>query len=106
MALVFLLMGIIFNIGPVMATKLFGVDFPEWFGTLSLFPISDYDAGKLIDGDSAAGDGGLSLRVDVLCPLHHGDHIRGCELVGWSDCKFYAGCAFLGGGSKGRQLSR
>ena len=94
MASVFLLMGVIFNIGSVMATKLFGADFPEWFETLGLFPISDYDAGKLIDGNSAAGDGGLCLRVDVLCPLHHDDHIRSCELVGWSDCKFYVGCAF------------
>jgi voltage-gated sodium channel len=36
MASVFLLMGIIFYIGSVMATKLFGADFPEWFGTLGL----------------------------------------------------------------------
>ena len=40
----FLLMGIIFYIGAVMATKLFGASFPEWFGTLgasfySLFQI-------------------------------------------------------------------
>lgn len=34
MASVFLLMGIIFYIGAVMATKLFGAAFPEWFGTL------------------------------------------------------------------------
>ncbi len=33
MASVFLLMGIIFYIGSVMATKLFGADFPEWFVT-------------------------------------------------------------------------
>jgi voltage-gated sodium channel len=44
MASVFLLMGIIFYIGAVMATKLFGAAFPEWFGTLgrsaySLFQI-------------------------------------------------------------------
>lgn len=44
MGSVFLLMGIIFYIGSVMATKLFGVSFPEWFGTLgksaySLFQI-------------------------------------------------------------------
>lgn len=44
MASVFLLMGIIFYIGSVMATKLFGDSFPEWFGTLgrsaySLFQI-------------------------------------------------------------------
>jgi voltage-gated sodium channel len=34
MASVFLLMSIIFYIGAVMATKLFGGSFPEWFGTL------------------------------------------------------------------------
>ena len=44
MGSVFLLMGIIFYIGAVMATKLFGASFPGWFGTLgasfySLFQI-------------------------------------------------------------------
>ncbi|MBR2657841.1 MAG: ion transporter [Loktanella sp.] len=44
MGSVFLLMGIVFYIGAVMATKLFGATFPEWFGTLgasgySLFQI-------------------------------------------------------------------
>ncbi|MEQ9260625.1 MAG: ion transporter, partial [Roseovarius sp.] len=44
MGSVFLLMGLIFYIGAVMATKLFGASFPEWFGTLgrsaySLFQI-------------------------------------------------------------------
>ncbi len=34
MGSVFLLMGLIFYIGAVIATKLFGSDFPEWFGTL------------------------------------------------------------------------
>ncbi|MDX8346381.1 ion transporter [Cognatiyoonia sp. IB215446] len=34
MGSVFLLMGIVFYIGAVMATKLFGASFPEWFGTL------------------------------------------------------------------------
>jgi voltage-gated sodium channel len=34
MGSVFLLMGIIFYIGSVMATKLFGAAFPEWFGTI------------------------------------------------------------------------
>ncbi|AHM03594.1 Voltage-gated sodium channel subunit [Roseibacterium elongatum DSM 19469] len=34
MGSVFLLMGIIFYIGAVMATKLFGATFPDWFGTL------------------------------------------------------------------------
>ncbi len=36
MASVFLLMAILFYIGAVMATKLFGGTFPEWFGTLGL----------------------------------------------------------------------
>ncbi len=44
MGSVFLLMGIIFYIGSVMATKLFGATFPDWFGDLgrsaySLFQI-------------------------------------------------------------------
>ena len=44
MGSVFVLMGIIFYIGAVVATKLFGSDFPQWFGTLghsgySLFQI-------------------------------------------------------------------
>lgn len=44
MASVFFLMGLIFYIGAVMTTKLFGAAFPEWFGTLgrsaySLFQI-------------------------------------------------------------------
>ena len=36
MASVFLLMGIIFYIGSVISTKLFGADFPQWFGSLGL----------------------------------------------------------------------
>ncbi len=36
MGSVFLLMAIIFYIGAVMATKLFGTAFPEWFGNLGL----------------------------------------------------------------------
>ena len=44
MGSVFLLMGLIFYIGSVIATKLFAASFPEWFGTLgasaySLFQI-------------------------------------------------------------------
>lgn len=36
MGSVFVLMAMIFYIGAVMATKLFGENFPEWFGTLGL----------------------------------------------------------------------
>ncbi len=44
MGSVFVLMGLVFYIAAVMATKLFGADFPQWFGTLgrsgySLFQI-------------------------------------------------------------------
>lgn len=44
MGSVFLLLGLIFYIGAVMATKLFGATFPDWFGTIgrsaySLFQI-------------------------------------------------------------------
>ncbi|MCL4186107.1 MAG: ion transporter [Rhodobacteraceae bacterium] len=44
MGSVFLLLGLIFYIGAVMATKLFGASFPDWFGTIggsaySLFQI-------------------------------------------------------------------
>lgn len=34
MGSVFLLMSIIFYIGAVIATKIFGTDFPQWFGSL------------------------------------------------------------------------
>jgi voltage-gated sodium channel len=36
MASVFALMSLIFYVASVMATKLFGADFPEWFGTIGL----------------------------------------------------------------------
>ncbi len=36
MGSVFLLMGLVFYIGAVIATKLFGASFPEWFGSLGL----------------------------------------------------------------------
>ena len=36
MGSVFLLMGLVFYIGAVMATKLFSASFPEWFGNLGL----------------------------------------------------------------------
>ncbi|MGR3379052.1 ion transporter [Salipiger abyssi] len=36
MGSVFLLMGVIFYIASVIATKLFGASFPEWFGTLGI----------------------------------------------------------------------
>ena len=49
MASVFLLMAIIFYIGSVISTKLFGASFPDWFGTLgqsaySLFQIMTFES--------------------------------------------------------------
>jgi voltage-gated sodium channel len=38
MGSVFMLMSLIFYIGAVMATKLFGAAFPEWFGTIGARP--------------------------------------------------------------------
>ncbi len=82
MGSVFLLMAIIFYIGSVMATKLFGDSFPEWFGDLglsaySLFQIMTLES--VVDGNRAPGDGGLSLCVGVLCALHHGHDLCGGE---------------------------
>ena len=73
MGSVFLLMGIVFYIAAVMATKLFGDAFPEWFGTL--------------------GRSGYSLFqiMSLLCPLHHGHDIRGGEPAGRPDRELYAG---------------
>ena len=55
------LLGLVFYVFSVMATKLFGADFPQWFGSIgesaySLVP--DHDAGKLVNGNRAPGDGG------------------------------------------------
>jgi hypothetical protein len=71
MGSVFLLMALIFYIGAVMATKLFGPQFPEWFGTwaVGLYAVPDHDAGKLVHGHRAPGDGGLSpMPGPSSCP--------------------------------------
>jgi len=49
MGSVFLLMGIIFYIGAVMATKLFGASFPQWFGSL---PASAYSLFQIMTLES------------------------------------------------------
>jgi voltage-gated sodium channel len=97
MASVFLLMGIIFYIGSVISTKLFGADFPQWFGlarAVGLFSIPDHDIGKLVDGDRAPSDGSISLCLGVFCTLYHGHHLCCGEPAGGFDCKLHAGCAF------------
>ncbi|NIZ07806.1 ion transporter [Pseudooceanicola sp. HF7] len=49
MASVFLLMALIFYIAAVMATKLFGDTFPEWFGTI---PLSTYSLFQIMTLES------------------------------------------------------
>jgi len=83
MGSVFLLMGLIFYIGAVMATKLFGGAFPDWFGTIgrsgySLFQImtlESWSMGGLIvnsmqdahaEEDNAATD---AYRDEVMARL-------------------------------------
>jgi voltage-gated sodium channel len=69
MASVFLLMTIIFYIGAVMATKLFGDAFPEWFGTIgrsaySLFQIMTLE----------------SWSMGIVRPVMEQFTYRGCSL--------------------------
>ncbi|MBD3665007.1 ion transporter [Sulfitobacter aestuariivivens] len=49
MGSVFLLMSLIFYIGAVIATKLFGADFPDWFGSL---PLSAYSLFQIMTLES------------------------------------------------------
>ena len=49
MGSVFLLMGIIFYIGSVMSTKLFGQNFPDWFGSI---PLSAYSLFQIMTLES------------------------------------------------------
>ena len=49
MASVFVLMGLVFYIGAVMATKLFAASFPEWFGSL---PASAYSLFQIMTLES------------------------------------------------------
>ena len=96
MASVFLLMGIIFYIGSVISTKLFGADFPQvWLAwALSLFVVPDHDIGKLVDGNRAPSDGNIPLCLGVFCAFYYGHDFRCREPVGGFNCEFHAGCAF------------
>jgi len=96
MASVFLLMGIIFYIGSVISTKLFGADFPQWFGSLgrsaySLFQIMTLER---VDGSRAPGDGNIPLCLGIFCAFYYGHDFRCGEFVGGFNCEFHAGCAF------------
>ena len=59
-------------------------NFYEWFGTLGrslLFAVPDHDAGKLVDGDRAAGDEGIPLCLGLLRAVHRHHLVLGAEPV-------------------------
>ena len=65
---------LVFYVFSVIATKLFGGAFPQWFGTIgesmySLFQIMTLE--KLVDGDRSSGHGTVSRRLGVLCSFYH-----------------------------------
>ena len=95
MASVFLLMAIIFYIGSVISTRLFGASFPEWFGTLgqsaySLFQIMTLESWSM----------GILRPVKEVYPYAWVFFVPfivvttfcGCKPISWFDCEFNAGC--------------
>ena len=65
-------MGIIFYIGSVISTKLFGADFSAmvWLAwALGLFVVPDHDIGKLVDGNRAPSDGNIPLYLGIFVPF-------------------------------------
>ena len=76
MGSIMLLLGLVFYVFAVMATKLYGSSFPELFGGIpellyTLFQI--YGLRRLVGRRGAPGHGGLSDRLAVLHPVHHRD---------------------------------
>jgi hypothetical protein len=48
---------LLFYVFAVMATSLFGANFPEWFGGIGashVHPVPDHDPGELVHGDRPA----------------------------------------------------
>ena len=109
MGSVFLLMGIIFYIASVMATKLFGATFPEWFGTLgrsgySLFQIMTLESWSM---------GIVRPVMEVyphawlfFVPFILVTTFAVVNLAGRPDRQFDAGCPPRGRRRENRQLSR
>ena len=83
-AAIAVLMSIIFYVAAVMATVMFGEQFPDWFGDIgkslySLFQIMTLE--KLVDGDRAPGDAGGAVGVGVLHPVHPALRVHHTESV-------------------------
>jgi len=74
MGAVIIMLSIVYYVFAVMATLMYGPVFDEWF-------VPDHDAGKLVDGHCAPGDGGIPTRLGVLCPVHHHHRLFGAEPV-------------------------
>ena len=95
MASVFLLMAIIFYIGSVISTKLFGASFPEWIGTLGQ---SAYSLFQIMTLESWS----MSIVRPVMevypcawvffVPFIVVTTFCGCKPIGWFDCEFNEGC--------------
>ena len=64
---------LIYYVFAVIATKLFGANFPQWFGTIGeslVLAVPDHDPGKLVDGHRAPGHGGSPQCMDILCHIY------------------------------------
>jgi voltage-gated sodium channel len=95
MASVFLLIAIIFYVGSVISTKLFGARFPEWFGTLgqsaySLFQIMTLESWSMSIVRPVMGV--YPCAWVFFVPFIVVTTFCGCKPIGWFDCEFNAGC--------------
>ncbi len=84
MGSIVLLIGLIYYVFGVMATKLFGETNPDLFGTLgerAVHAVHGDDARGLGRRRHQAGDGASSLCLAVLLHLHRRDHVHGAEPV-------------------------
>ena len=70
MGSIMLLLTLVFYVFSVMATKLYGDSFPEWFGSI---PAS---AGELVYGHCPSGDGSSSDGLGILHTVHRLHHIH------------------------------
>jgi hypothetical protein len=80
MGSIVLLLGLIYYVSGVMATKLFGDSFPEWFGSIGASMYSLFQI-MTLDGDRPAGDGGPRLGLGVLRAVHPAHQLRRPEPV-------------------------
>ena len=83
MGSIVLLIGLIYYVFAVMATKLFGDDKPEHFGTLgeslfTLFTVMTLEGWVEV---AKGADGKAPMGLAVLRHLHRGDHLHGAQPV-------------------------